>query len=97
MDGGNEQGSEADLDYVFTMEARRYEAVRRALMKAIPRKAPGVTRTELKKAIHSSVPASLFPRSSQVDMWMKCVEEDLEDRGVVQRVTARPERFLRAK
>ncbi len=76
------------MDYVLSLEARRYEAVREGLLKVIPRQAPGLTNAEARKALQSLLPGDLF-RGAEADMWMRCVEDDLEARGVLHHEASR--------
>jgi hypothetical protein len=46
----------------------------------------------MKKAIHPLLPENLFAGGSTAGWWLKCVQLELEVRGVFGRTTGRPQR-----
>lgn len=83
--------------YTARVEAVKYEAMRKAMMKVLPGKAPGLTQAEMWDALARAAPKSVFPDRGKVGWWMKSVQLDLETRKVIIREDTRPLRWHRAK
>ena len=81
--------------YTTTVDASRYEAMRSALMKVLPRKAPGLTQKEMSTAVIPHLPKTLFPGGAKAGWWSKCVQLDLEAKGLVVREATKPLRWHR--
>lgn len=47
--------------YTSTVDAGMYEAMRKALFKVLPKKAPGLTQSEMMAAVVPHLPQDLFP------------------------------------
>ena len=78
------------------VNAAKYTAMRGALLRALPRRAPGVTQAEMFQAVRAHLPEDLFPGGAKANWWAKTVQLDLEAKGVVRRVTgAKPLRWYR--
>lgn len=81
---------------VTRVNAAKYEAMRRALLKVLPRKAPGLTQKEMVEAVLAHLPEDLFPGGAKSAWWQKTVQLDLEAKGIVKRdVTNKPLRWIR--
>jgi len=65
----------------------KYEAMRRALLKVLPRKMPGLTQKEMFEAVKAHLPESLFPGGAKAGWWAKTVQLDLEAKQVIIRST----------
>lgn len=79
------------------VDAAKYHATRAALLKALPDAAPGLTQAEMIAASKRHLPEDLFPGGAKAGWWVKCVQLDLEAKGVVLRdATAKPLRWRRA-
>jgi len=72
----------------------RYEALRDAILTTAPAREPGVTFTELLRAVKPLLPAGPFQGVS-VNWYFTVVKLDLEARGLLRRVGARPHRLIR--
>ena len=78
------------------VDAAKYNAMKTALLKVIPRQAPGLTQTEMRNKAAFHLPAHIFPNGEKVDWWSKCVQLDLEHRGeLIREKAARPLRWHR--
>ena len=78
------------------VDAEKYEAMRQALMRILPRQAPGLTQTEMRNKVVFHLPQHLFPGGEKADWWTKCVQLDLEAEGVIERErAAKPLRWHR--
>lgn len=83
--------------YESRVNAEKYEAMRVALLQALPSGEPGLTQAEMLDAIQPFLNKNLWPGGEKSGWWMKTVQLDLEARGQVKRnTTARPTRWHRA-
>jgi hypothetical protein len=77
------------------VDRAKYEAMRAAMWAALPTDGPGLTAAALKLALLPALPEDLFPGGSTAGWWVKCVQLDLEAKGLVVR-HGKPLRFRRA-
>lgn len=77
------------------VDRERYQAMKKALLAALPRKAPGLTQSRMLDAVWPAVPRALFPTAGQAMWWVKCVQLDLEARGAVRRLPTVPLQWAR--
>lgn len=68
-----------------SLNADKYEAARAALLRILPRKAPGLTQREMFAAAPAYLPRELFPGGAKAEWWLKSVQLDLEAKGLVVR------------
>jgi uncharacterized protein DUF6958 len=83
--------------YTHRVDATMYAAMRRAMLRMLPRKAPGMTQAEMWKDLASYVPKKLFPDSGKIGWWMKTVQLDLEAKKIVVREATKPLRWHRRR
>lgn len=84
--------------YSRSLNADKYEAAKVALLRVLPRKAPGMSQSEMFGAAKRHLPAKHFPGGAKAEWWIKSVQLDLEAKGVVVRdANAKPLRWRRAK
>jgi len=74
------------------VDAAKYRAARAAMLKLLPKKAPGMTQHEMMVAMRDALPESLFPGTT-TSWWMKTVQLDLEAKGLVVREATKPLRW----
>ena len=79
----------------YTVDAAKYNAMKSVLLKALPRKAPGLTGAEMSQAVLALLPETEFPAGAKAGWWLKCVQLDLEAKGVVVREAVKPLRWHR--
>lgn len=79
--------------YTERVDAGKYLAMRRALLSVLPAAAPGLTAVELLQSVLPHLPESLFPQGAKAEWWMKCVQLDLEAKGVIVREETKPLRW----
>ncbi len=79
--------------YTHRVDARLYEAMRKAMLKMLPRKAPGMTQSEMWTGLRAYAPKKLFPDSGKIGWWMKTVQLDLEAKHIVVREATKPLRW----
>jgi hypothetical protein len=77
------------------VDAVKYKAARAALLKGLPKRAPGMTQHEMMVAMRDALPESVFPGTT-TSWWMKTVQLDLEAKGLVVRDSVKPLRWRRA-
>ena len=73
----------------------KYMAMRTALMAVLPASAPGMTVADTKAALLPRLDAELFPGGDKAGWWLKCVQLDLEAKGVIARADKPPVRLFR--
>ena len=72
-------------EYSSSVDAVKYNAMKRTLLKVLPRRAPGLTQAEMLDALLQHLPDDTFPGGAKAGWWMKCVQLDLEAQGIVVR------------
>jgi hypothetical protein len=82
--------------HVYRVDKAKYTAVRDVLMKHIPSEEPGKTPTELIAATKPDLPQDLFPGGEKAGWWFKCVQLDLEAKGIIKRAPKAPVRLHKA-
>jgi len=75
------------------VDAAKYHAMRSAMLAVMPNDAPGETAQAIKEATKPHLPEDLFPGGATSGWWQKCVQLDLEAKGVVTRSPTKPLRF----
>jgi hypothetical protein len=83
--------------HVYRVDATKYKAMKSAFLKVLPQKTPGLTGLELSKAVLKYLPEKDFPGGAKAGWWVKCVQLDLEAKGIVAREATKPLRWYRAK
>lgn len=78
---------------VRNVDAAKYEAMRKAVMKVVPAKSPGLTIAEVQKLVVSHLPGDLYPGGAKAGWWMKTVQLDLEAKGTIVREKTTPLRL----
>lgn len=75
------------------VNAAKYHAMRDAMQAVLPSAGPGLTAAEIKDLVKPRLPDDLFPGGKTSGWWLKCVQLDLEAKGIVMRHKTRPLRF----
>ena len=81
--------------YRTTVDATKYQAMRRALLKILPSRSPGITQTEMQRRVVPHLPEALFPGGAKASWWAKCVQLDLEAKRLITREATKPIRWHR--
>lgn len=81
--------------YSSTVDGTKYRAMRGGLLRVLPTKGPGLTQSEMIAACTMAAPEELFPDSAKVGWWTKCVQLDLDAKGIVRRDGGKPLRWRR--
>ena len=79
--------------HVTRVDKAKYTAVRDVVLRHMPQSEPGKTPTELIAAIKPELPQDMFPGGEKAGWWFKCVQLDLEAKGVLKRAAKPPVRL----
>ena len=82
--------------HVTRVDRAKYEAMRHALLAILPDAPPGMTPAEAQVALLVHLDTTLFPGGEKAGWWMKCVQLDLEARGILVRAPKPPVRLWRS-
>lgn len=80
---------------VERVDAAKYAAMKAAMLSVLPQGGPGMTAKEVVAAVGPLLPEDVFPGGATAGWWQKCVQLDLEAKGVVAREATKPLRFHR--
>lgn len=78
--------------HVVRVDRVKYAAMHAAMIAVMSRDAPGLTGAELLAAVKTQLPDASFPGGATAGWWLKCVQLDLEAKGVIAR-SGKPLRF----
>jgi hypothetical protein len=81
--------------YTTRLDAVMYGAMRRAILKVLPAKAPGLTQALIRSAVIPHLPKDLFPGGAKAAWWAKAVQLDLEAKRLLTREPSKPLRWHR--
>lgn len=81
--------------HVTRVDAAKYNAIRDLTLATLPQGQPGMSAGQLKDAIRPDLPQDLFPEGRTLGWWQKCVQLDLEAKGLVIRAATKPLTFYR--
>jgi hypothetical protein len=82
---------------VYRVDRAKYDAMRRAYLKAAPGSPPGMTIAEIQKRLLPHLPDELFPAGAKAGWWAKAVQLDLEAKGILARGPGSPVRLWRVE
>ncbi|HJS12875.1 DUF6958 family protein [Sphingopyxis sp.] len=77
------------------VDKAKYDAMKDALLNAVPKGKPGLTVAEIKEGVLPMLPPALFPGGAKAGWWLKGVQLDLEARGILARENGKPLRLHR--
>jgi hypothetical protein len=80
---------------VRSVDASMYKAMKRAFLKILPKRSPGLTVAEIQERVVAHLPDKLFPEDAKAGWWAKTVQLDLEAKGVLAREKTIPLRLLK--
>lgn len=78
------------------VDAKKYAAMKKVLLKVVPKQPPGISQTEMMEAILPHLPEELWPGGSKSAWWAKTVQLDLEAKGILARTLSKPLRWYRS-
>lgn len=74
-------------------DASKYEAVRHALLKAVPESDEGIHSKDLPMAVKAHLPTGEIPGGGNISWYTTVVKLDLEARGLIERIPdSKPQR-----
>ena len=79
-----------------SVDRSRYDAMKRAYLKVLPGKSPGLTLAEISVRLSRELSQELYPDGARAGWWAKTVQLDLEAKGVIRREKTSPIRLFRA-
>jgi hypothetical protein len=79
----------------YRVDAKKFAAMREAVLAELPVEQPGLTPAELQSRVIGRLPQSLFPGGEKAGWWMKAVQLDLEAKRLIARAPAAPVRLHR--
>ena len=85
----------ASPGHVVRVEKAKYDAMKDALLAAVPKAQPGLTVVGIKARVLPLLPENLFPGGAKAGWWLKGVQLDLEARGMIARENVKPLRLHR--
>jgi hypothetical protein len=80
----------------YRVDADKFNAMKRAFLKVLPARSPGLTAEEIGKAVLPHLPHDLFPGGAKAGWWKKAVQLDLEAKQIVLREKIKPLRWHKA-
>ena len=75
---------------VTRVNKAKYDAMKSAMLATLPVGAPGMTVENAKETLKPQLPQDLFPGGKTSGWWFKCVQLDLEAKGIVAREATKP-------
>jgi hypothetical protein len=79
----------------YRVDAAKYAEMRTAVLGVTPAVPPGLTPAEIIEAVKPHLSEALFPGGETAGWWVKCVQLDLEAKGVLKRGPKGPVRLWR--
>jgi hypothetical protein len=79
----------------YRVDAAKYAEMRDAVLAVTPTEAPGLTPAQIIEAVKPHLSEALFPGGETAGWWVKCVQLDLEAKGVLKRARNAPVRLCR--
>jgi hypothetical protein len=79
----------------YRVDALKYAEMRAAVERVLPTKPPGFTPAEIIQAVKPHLSEAHFPGGETAGWWVKCVQLDLEAKGLVVRAPKAPVRLWR--
>jgi hypothetical protein len=80
----------------YRVDAAKYTEMRAAVLAITPGEAPGITPAQIIEAVKPHLSEALFPGGETAGWWVKCVQLDLEAKGILKRAPKSPVRLYRS-
>ncbi|MFN3194196.1 MAG: DUF6958 family protein [Aureliella sp.] len=81
--------------HISRVDAVKYAAMKKALLRVLPKKTPGLNQKEMMEAVVPFLPEDLFPGGAKAGWWVKTVQLDLEAKGIMDRTDTKPLTWIR--
>jgi len=82
--------------HITRVDAAKYAAMKRAFLRVLPARPPGLNQAEIRQRVVPHLPEALFPGGKTAGWWAKTVQLDLEAKGTVVREASKPMRWHKA-
>lgn len=79
----------------YRVDAAKFAEMRKAVLAVTPSEAPGLTPAQIIEAVKPHLSETLFPGGETAGWWVKCVQLDLEAKGLLKRAPKAPVRVYR--
>ena len=79
----------------YRVDEGKYMAMRQHLLAVLPQQSPGLSVAQITATIRPTLDPDLFPNGEGCGWWLKCVQLDLEAKGVIKRADKPPVRLWR--
>jgi hypothetical protein len=79
----------------YRVDAAKYAEMRKAVLAVTPTEPPGITPAQIIEAVKPHLSEPLFPGGETAGWWVKCVQLDLEAKGILKRAPKAPVRLHR--
>lgn len=79
----------------YRVDAAKFAAMKEAVLRALPKDAPGMSVSDLIAAVKPKLPQDLFPGGEKAGWWVKAVQLDLEAKKIIARADKPPVRLYR--
>lgn len=79
----------------YRADATKYAEMRAAMEKVLPAEPPGMLVADLIAQVKPHLSETLFPGGETAGWWVKCVQLDLEAKGLLKRAPKSPVRLWR--
>ena len=79
----------------YRVDAAKYAEMRKAVLAVTPVDPPGITPAAIIEAVRPHLSDALFPLGETAGWWVKCVQLDLEAKGILRRAPKAPVRLHR--
>jgi hypothetical protein len=80
----------------YRVDADKYAEMRVAVLAVTPSDPPGITPAQIIEAVKPHLSGALFPGGETAGWWVKCVQLDLEAKGLLKRAPKAPVRLWKA-
>ena len=77
------------------VDAAKYADMRKAVLAVTPDQPPGLTPAAITLAVKPHLSPTLFPGGETAGWWVKCLQLDLEAKGLLNRAPKSPVRLYR--
>ena len=78
------------------VNAEKYDAMKKVLLKVLPKGTPGLTQKQMMEAVKPHLPQDLWPGGAKSGWWVKTVQLDLEAKGLIRRTDTKPLQWYRS-
>jgi hypothetical protein len=80
----------------YRVDAVKYAEMRAAMERVLPSEPPGLTPAQIIQAVKPHLSEAQFPGGDTAGWWVKCVQLDLEAKGLLKRAPKAPVRLWKA-